>query len=165
MTDQQITLENEDGTHRRPFTLQHRDGTLFVYAGHGTNVTRTAEADDSFVVVVNSSMAGANVHRTDLAAVFMRKAVRWGEETTDEMCIAFLAYTVDDENLAASAKAASSAPDSPASAKPGTISSGRNGSRREYRSPCGPIRSPYCGTKSSSLSPISTKLWPRCWSA
>ncbi len=27
------------------------------------------------------------------------KAVGWGEETTDEMCIAFLAYTKDDETL------------------------------------------------------------------
>ncbi len=28
------------------------------------------------------------------------KAVRWGEQTTDEMCIAFYAYTVDAEHLA-----------------------------------------------------------------
>jgi hypothetical protein len=27
------------------------------------------------------------------------KTVRWGEETTDEMCIAFLTYTLDDERL------------------------------------------------------------------
>ena len=27
------------------------------------------------------------------------KPVRWGEETTDEMCLAFVAYTVDDEHL------------------------------------------------------------------
>jgi len=35
------------------------------------------------------------------------KAVRWGDETTDEMCIAFLGYTVDDENLTVSAKVGS----------------------------------------------------------
>jgi hypothetical protein len=29
------------------------------------------------------------------------KAVSWGEATTDEMCIAFLGFTVDSENLAA----------------------------------------------------------------
>jgi hypothetical protein len=27
------------------------------------------------------------------------KAVSWGEETTDEMCIAFLGVTIDIENL------------------------------------------------------------------
>jgi hypothetical protein len=31
------------------------------------------------------------------------KAVRWGEQTTDEMCIAFILYTLDAENLAPSA--------------------------------------------------------------
>jgi len=39
----------------------------------------TAEATDSFVVVVNASVAGTTVHRTDLAAVFLKKAVRWGD--------------------------------------------------------------------------------------
>jgi hypothetical protein len=29
------------------------------------------------------------------------KPVSWGEATTDEMCIAFLAYTVDGEDLLA----------------------------------------------------------------
>jgi ABC-type phosphate transport system substrate-binding protein len=38
-----------------------------------------AEAADSFVVIVNSSVAGTSVHRADLAAVFLRKAVRWGD--------------------------------------------------------------------------------------
>jgi Copper type II ascorbate-dependent monooxygenase, C-terminal domain len=33
------------------------------------------------------------------------REVRWGENTTDEMCIAFLAFTIDDENLLASAGA------------------------------------------------------------
>ena len=28
------------------------------------------------------------------------KAVSWGEATTDEMCIAFLGFTIDSENLA-----------------------------------------------------------------
>jgi ABC-type phosphate transport system substrate-binding protein len=39
----------------------------------------TAEATDSFVVVVNASVAGTTVHRADLAAVFLKKAVRWGD--------------------------------------------------------------------------------------
>jgi ABC-type phosphate transport system substrate-binding protein len=36
-------------------------------------------AAESFVVIVNSSVPGASVHRADLAAVFMKKAVRWGD--------------------------------------------------------------------------------------
>jgi ABC-type phosphate transport system substrate-binding protein len=35
-------------------------------------------AADEFVVVVHPSVAGTNVHRSDLAAVFMKKATRWG---------------------------------------------------------------------------------------
>jgi ABC-type phosphate transport system substrate-binding protein len=35
-------------------------------------------AADEFVVVVHPSVAGTNVHRGDLAAVFLRKATRWG---------------------------------------------------------------------------------------
>ena len=38
-----------------------------------------AEAADSFTVIVNSAMTGTNVHRADLAAVFLKKAVRWGD--------------------------------------------------------------------------------------
>jgi len=37
------------------------------------------EAADSFVVIVNASVAGTSVHRSDLAAVFLKKAVRWGD--------------------------------------------------------------------------------------
>jgi len=33
------------------------------------------------------------------------KPVSWGEATTDEMCIAFLGFTVDSENLASGQKA------------------------------------------------------------
>jgi ABC-type phosphate transport system substrate-binding protein len=39
----------------------------------------TAAATDSFVVIVNSGVAGTSVHRADLAAVFLKKAVRWGD--------------------------------------------------------------------------------------
>jgi len=39
----------------------------------------TAQATDSFVVVVNASVGGTTVHRADLAAVFLKKAVRWGD--------------------------------------------------------------------------------------
>ena len=35
-------------------------------------------AADEFVVIVNPSVVGANVHRADLAAVFLKKATRWG---------------------------------------------------------------------------------------
>ena len=38
-----------------------------------------AEAAGSFVVIVNSTVAGTNVRRSDLAAVFLKKAVRWGD--------------------------------------------------------------------------------------
>ena len=41
--------------------------------------TAAAQATDSFVVVVNASVAGTTVHRTDLAAVFLKKAIRWGD--------------------------------------------------------------------------------------
>ena len=37
------------------------------------------QATDSFVVVVNASVAGTTVRRSDLAAVFLKKAVRWGD--------------------------------------------------------------------------------------
>jgi ABC-type phosphate transport system substrate-binding protein len=36
-------------------------------------------AGDGFIVVVNSSVSGASVRRADLAAVFMKKALRWGD--------------------------------------------------------------------------------------
>jgi ABC-type phosphate transport system substrate-binding protein len=42
-------------------------------------VIGTVQATDSFVVIVNASVAGTNVHRADLAAVFLKKAVRWGD--------------------------------------------------------------------------------------
>jgi ABC-type phosphate transport system substrate-binding protein len=35
-------------------------------------------AADEFVVVVHPSVVGTNVHRGDLAAVFWKKAARWG---------------------------------------------------------------------------------------
>jgi ABC-type phosphate transport system substrate-binding protein len=35
-------------------------------------------AADEFVVVVHPTVAGTNVRRDDLAAVFLRKAARWG---------------------------------------------------------------------------------------
>ena len=41
--------------------------------------TAAAQATDSFVVVVNASVAGTTVRRTDLAAVFLKKALRWGD--------------------------------------------------------------------------------------
>jgi ABC-type phosphate transport system substrate-binding protein len=41
----------------------------------------TPGADD-FVVIVNPSVAGVNVRRADLGAVFLRKATRWGGGAT-----------------------------------------------------------------------------------
>jgi ABC-type phosphate transport system substrate-binding protein len=49
-------------------------GVLLVLAAIGT-----AQATESFVVIVNAGVAGTNVHRSDLAAVFLKKAVRWGD--------------------------------------------------------------------------------------
>jgi ABC-type phosphate transport system substrate-binding protein len=37
-----------------------------------------AAAADDFVVVVHPSVAGTNIRRPDLAAVFLKKATRWG---------------------------------------------------------------------------------------
>ncbi len=51
----------------------------------GTKIQLTARYD-------NSENNPANPSRPP-------KAVRWGEQTTDEMCIAFYAYTVDSEHL------------------------------------------------------------------
>jgi len=48
---------------------------VLVVATMGT----PAAAADSFMVIVNSTVAGTNVRRADLAAVFLRKAVRWGD--------------------------------------------------------------------------------------
>ncbi len=37
-----------------------------------------SKAADDFVVIVHPSVTGANMRRADLAAVFLRKATRWG---------------------------------------------------------------------------------------
>jgi len=37
-----------------------------------------AAAADDFVVIVHPSVTGASIRRLDLAAVFLKKAVRWG---------------------------------------------------------------------------------------
>jgi ABC-type phosphate transport system substrate-binding protein len=37
-----------------------------------------AAAADEFVVIVHPSVTGANIRRPDLAAVFLKKAARWG---------------------------------------------------------------------------------------
>jgi len=39
------------------------------------------------------------------------KLVKWGEQTTDEMCIAFVSYTIDDEHLIKGIAGSSSAPE------------------------------------------------------
>jgi ABC-type phosphate transport system substrate-binding protein len=40
-----------------------------------------ASAADDFVVIAHPSVQGASVHRTDLAAVFLRKVQRWGDRS------------------------------------------------------------------------------------
>jgi len=40
------------------------------------------------------------------------KIVRWGEQTTDEMCLAFVTYTRDKEHLAQGSAAHAEAPSS-----------------------------------------------------
>jgi ABC-type phosphate transport system substrate-binding protein len=38
-----------------------------------------APAADAYVIVIHPSVPGASVRRSDLAAVFLRKATRWGD--------------------------------------------------------------------------------------
>ncbi len=40
-----------------------------------------AQGADAIVVIVNPSVAGAAIRRSDLAAVFLRKVVRWGDRS------------------------------------------------------------------------------------
>jgi len=67
-----------------------------VFLPRGTKIDVTAYYD-------NSEKNPNNPNRPP-------KTVRWGEETTDEMCIAFLTYTVDGEHLTRSAQAGSASP-------------------------------------------------------
>jgi ABC-type phosphate transport system substrate-binding protein len=53
--------------------------TLIAAAALVVVLTGAADAADSFVVVVNSSVTGTSMRRGDLAAVFLKKAVRWGD--------------------------------------------------------------------------------------
>ena len=43
-----------------------------------------AAAADAFVVIVNPSVSGANIRRSDLAAVFLKKSPRWGSGAAAE---------------------------------------------------------------------------------
>ena len=49
---------------------------LTVAAAHSTS------AADGFVVIVNRSVAGTQVHRRDLAALFLKKSSRWGDRSS-----------------------------------------------------------------------------------
>jgi mono/diheme cytochrome c family protein len=69
----------------------------------GTLVELTATYD-------NSEKNANNPHQPP-------QRVRWGEETTDEMCIAFLTFTVDGEHLNQPAEAAASSPQDPIEAR------------------------------------------------
>jgi hypothetical protein len=40
-------------------------------------VAAPSPADDEFVVIVHPTVAGASMHRPDLAAIFLKKATRW----------------------------------------------------------------------------------------
>jgi ABC-type phosphate transport system substrate-binding protein len=41
-------------------------------------VPAVSPAADDFVVIVHPSLAGSNIRRADLAAIFLKKASRWG---------------------------------------------------------------------------------------
>jgi ABC-type phosphate transport system substrate-binding protein len=51
----------------------------FLLAATLALAASVSAAGDGFIVVVNSSVSGASVRRADLAAVFMKKALRWGD--------------------------------------------------------------------------------------
>jgi hypothetical protein len=51
---------------------------LFVAGALLLGSSAPALSEDSFVVVINASVRGTSVRRSDLAAVFLKKAVRWG---------------------------------------------------------------------------------------
>jgi ABC-type phosphate transport system substrate-binding protein len=54
---------------------------LFLAVLLGLLLAAPAPAADEFVVVVNPSVVGTSVKRADLAAVFLKKAVRWGDRS------------------------------------------------------------------------------------
>jgi ABC-type phosphate transport system substrate-binding protein len=48
----------------------------------GLAASAASEAADAFIVVVHPAVPGRNIRRSDLAAVFLRKAARWGGGAT-----------------------------------------------------------------------------------
>jgi ABC-type phosphate transport system substrate-binding protein len=60
-------------------------------------VAAPARAADGFVVIVHPSVAGANIRRTDLAALFLKKAKHFGDMR--------LAFPVDQSGTSAVRKA------------------------------------------------------------
>jgi ABC-type phosphate transport system substrate-binding protein len=63
----------------------------------GLAVAAPLAAADDFVVIVHQAMAGGNIRRSDLAAVFLKKAPRWGNGA--------LAVPVDQSGTSAVRKA------------------------------------------------------------
>lgn len=56
-----------------------RAGSLAIVGALLLAASARATAAEPFVVVVNPSVQGTNVRRADLAAVFLKKATRWGD--------------------------------------------------------------------------------------
>lgn len=55
-----------------------------VLAVSAVIAARPSPAAEGFVVIVNPSVAGNQMHRKDLAAVFLKKVTRWGDRSTAE---------------------------------------------------------------------------------
>lgn len=56
-----------------------RTGRLLAAAGLVLATYAPTVAAQGFVVIVNTSVPGTSVRRADLAAVFLKKALRWGD--------------------------------------------------------------------------------------
>lgn len=70
------------GCSARPIAMAHRLVATAVAAAvlmTGAAPPAAAIAAEPFVVIANPSVPGTVVHRADLAAVFLKKAVRWGD--------------------------------------------------------------------------------------
>jgi ABC-type phosphate transport system substrate-binding protein len=59
--------------------VKARSLPLLATAALAAAVVGTADATGPFVVIVNASVIGTNVRRADLAAVFLKKSLRWGD--------------------------------------------------------------------------------------
>jgi ABC-type phosphate transport system substrate-binding protein len=58
--------------------------TAALLAASTLLAARPSPAAEGFVVIVNPSVAGNQMHRKDLAAVFLKKVTRWGDRSIAE---------------------------------------------------------------------------------